>query len=506
MATNVVDRSSEANRNAPTADSAHGRVPPHDLNAEQAILGAFLLNADALADSVGLITGEDFYRPAHQHVFEAAIRLYTKGEAVDAVTVHDELARNDLSEGIGGLAGLMELQSFTPVATNARYYAQIVKDRARLRRLIKASTEINELAYSLPNDVPAAMDLAESLIFAAANREDETDMKPVVSLLGASLDELEELYRRPSGLSGAATGFVDLDKKLNGLQPASLIILGARPSIGKTSLALDIAVSAAKGSVKAFQNSRDDTDERVNGNPPANEPLPVLFFSLEMSQSEVMQRLIAAEARVSTEHLRSGRINDNDWSKINKAIGRLGDLPLWFDDSPSMSVLEIRAKSRRRHSAAGGLALVVVDYLQLLLSNEYRRENRQVEVAEFSRNLKILARELNCPVLALSQLSRAPETRQDKRPMLADLRESGAIEQDADVVMFLYRDEVYHADSKDRGIAEINIAKHRSGPTGMIKLVFLPNYTKFVDAAGGTAGGVTAGAEHSGNEQYPGEF
>ena len=210
----------------------------------------------------------------------------------------------------------------------------------------------------------------------------------------------------------------------------------------------------------------------------------MLFFSLEMSQSEVIQRLIAAEARVSTEHLRTGQINDNDWSRINKAIGRLGDLPLWFDDSPSMSVLEIRAKSRRRHSAAGGLALVVVDYLQLLLSNSYRNENRQVEVAEFSRSLKILARELNCPVLALSQLSRAPETRQDKRPMLADLRESGAIEQDADVVMFLYRDEVYHADSKDRGIAEINIAKHRSGPTGMIKLVFLPNYTKFVDAPG----------------------
>ena len=457
------------------------RVPPHDEDAERAVLGAMLLTADAVADAVEILSGQDFYRPAHQHVFNAAIGLYTKGEPVDTVTVHDELERMGFSEATDGLRGLMELQSSTPVAANAAYYAKIVADTALLRRLIKAAGEVSELAFSRPPNVGDALDQAETLIFHAAERENDPTMERMNSLLGGALTELEDLYSRGSAITGITTGFADLDKKLSGLQPSSLVVLGARPSIGKTSLALDIAVAAAKGALDSHNAAL--TENKEESAPEQKEPHPVLFFSLEMSNSEITQRVLGSEARVPTDRLRTGRLNDDDWSKISTAMGRLGELPLWVDDSPSMSILEVRAKSRRRHAEAGGLTLVVVDYLQLLVGGGNRNENRQVEVSEFSRGLKILARELKCPVLALSQLSRAPETRQDKRPMLADLRESGAIEQDADVVMFLYRDEVYNPESKDRGIAELLIAKHRSGPTGLVKLIFLPNFTKFVDAA-----------------------
>ncbi len=459
---------------------AGARVPPHDEDAERAVLGAMLLTSDAVADAVEILSGEDFYRPAHQHVFNAAIGLYTKGEPVDTVTMHGELERMDLSEATGGLRNLIELQSSTPVAANAAYYAKIVAETARLRRLIRAAGEVSELAYSRPADVGAALDQAETLIFHATEHENDPTMERMNALLGGALTELEELYSRGSSITGVTTGFIDLDKKLSGLQPSSLAVLGARPSIGKTSLALDIAVAAAKGSADNYNSELAKNGE--GSDLEQKEPHPVLFFSLEMSHSEITQRVLGAEARVQTDRLRTGRLNDEDWSKISTAMGRLGELPLWIDDSPSMSILEVRAKSRRRHAEAGGLTLVVVDYLQLLLGGN-RNENRQVEVSEFSRGLKTLARELKCPVLALSQLSRAPEARQDKRPMLADLRESGAIEQDADVVMFLYRDEVYNPESKDRGIAELQIAKHRSGPTGLIKLIFLPTFTKFVDAA-----------------------
>ena len=284
-------------------------------------------------------------------------------------------------------------------------------------------------------------------------------MATMRALMDAGLDHMEKLYEHGQSLTGVPTGYADLDNLLLGLQPSTLVILGARPSVGKTSLALGIAAEAA---VTASR--------------------PVLFFSLEMSHLELTQRLVCAEARVATQLVRSGQLTDDHWNRIGAAMGRLGDAPMWIDDNPSTSVLEIRAKARRKHAELGDLALVVVDYLQLM-GGRHSAESRQVEVSEISRSLKILARELHCPVLALSQLSRAPEARTDKRPMLADLRESGAIEQDADVVMFLYRDEVYDADSPDRGIAEVHVAKHRTGPTGTVKLAFLPQYTRFENLA-----------------------
>ena len=438
---------------------AAARVPPHDLAAERALLGAMLLTPAAIADGVEATAAPDFYRPAHAHVFDAIAGLYGAGQPVDTVTVAAELQRAGLLEAVGGAAALVEMQASTPVAGNAARYAGIVASNATLRRLIGAASEVAELAYSRPADVEAALDEAESVIFKVAGGAESSSMATMRALMDAGLDHMEKLYEHGQSLTGVPTGYADLDNLLLGLQPSTLVILGARPSVGKTSLALGIAAEAA---VTASR--------------------PVLFFSLEMSHLELTQRLVCAEARVATQLVRSGQLTDDHWNRIGAAMGRLGDAPMWIDDNPSTSVLEIRAKARRKHAELGDLALVVVDYLQLM-GGRHSAESRQVEVSEISRSLKILARELHCPVLALSQLSRAPEARTDKRPMLADLRESGAIEQDADVVMFLYRDEVYDADSPDRGIAEVHVAKHRTGPTGTVKLAFLPQYTRFENLA-----------------------
>ena len=436
-----------------------GRVPPHDLAAEQALLGAMLLTAAAIADAVELTAVADFYRPAHAHIFDAIAGLYAAGEPVDTVTVAAELQRGGLLDAVGGPGALVEMQASTPVAGNAAHYANIVAKNATLRRLIGAAGEVAELAYGRPADVDAALDQAEALVFAVAGGSDTSSMAPLHDLLDRGVDHLELLYEHGQSLTGVPTGYTELDNLLLGMQPSTLAVLGARPGIGKTSLALGIAAAAATG----------NADRR-----------PVLFFSLEMSHLELTQRLLCSEARVSTQRIRSGQLRDDEWTLINAAVGRLAEAPLWIDDNANTSVLEIRAKARRKHAEAGGLGLVVVDYLQLL-GGRAGAESRQVEVSEMSRSLKILARELECPVLALSQLSRAPEARADKRPVLADLRESGAIEQDADVVMFLYRDEMYNKDSADRGIAELHVAKHRTGPTGTIRLTFLPQYTRFDD-------------------------
>lgn len=439
-------------RAGPTAAS---RVPPHDLAAEQALLGAMLLTSAAIADAVELTSAEDFYRPAHAHVFDAVAALYGTGEPVDTVTVAAELQRSGLLDVVGGAGALVEMQASTPVAGNAAHYAEIVAKNATLRRLIGAAGEVAELAYGRPADVDAALDQAESMIFSVASGTSATSMEKLYTLIDKGVAHLEHLYEHGQSLTGIPTGFSDLDNLLLGLQPSSLVILGARPGIGKTSLALGMAAAAAMDARR-----------------------PVLFFSLEMSHLELTQRLLCSEAQVSTQHVRSGRLDDKDWKRVNAAVGHLADAPLWIDDNPNTSVLEIRAKARRKHAESGDLGLVVVDYLQLM-GGRVGAESRQVEVSEMSRGLKILARELECPVVALSQLSRAPESRADKRPMLADLRESGAIEQDADVVMFLYRDEMYNSDTSDRGIAELHVAKHRTGPTGVVKLAFLPHYTRF---------------------------
>ncbi|MDG2300960.1 MAG: replicative DNA helicase [Acidimicrobiales bacterium] len=435
------------------------RVPPHNLAAEESLIGAMLMSKDAVADAIEIVTGEDFYKPAHQHIFNAITSLFGGGEPADIVTVADELSRANLLEGIGGNATLIELQASTPAATNTAEYAKIVHSHAQLRRLISTGSEIAEIGFSQPDDVVKALDEAETLVFNLAQGRAEDTFVELRSLLDDGLNRLEYLVEHGSEVTGTPTGFKDLDRVLAGLQPNNLVVVGARPAMGKTSFGLNIATHAA-----------------MNANS------PVLFFSLEMSQLEISQRLLCTEARVDSSKVRTGRMNDSDWTKISHAVGRLAEAPIWIDDNPNTTVMEIRAKARRLKSRIGNLGLVVVDYLQLM-SGRARAENRQVEISEISRGLKILARELECPVMALSQLSRNLESRTDKRPMLSDLRESGAIEQDADVVMFLYRDEVYDPESPDTGMAEIQVAKHRSGPTDRIRLAFLPHFTKFVDMA-----------------------
>ncbi len=435
-----------------------GRVPPHNLEAEESLIGAMILSRDAIAVAVETCTAEDFYKPAHGHVFDAITSLYAQGEPADPVTVADELRRAGLLEAIGGPATLISLQASTPAISSAARYGAIVEEHALLRRMIGAASEIAELGYQVPEDVTAALDTAESMIFEVAQRRVVDTMSPVSDLLAQALDRLEALYDRGDAITGVPTGYHDLDEKLAGLQPSNLVIVGARPSMGKTAFALGLAAHAAM--------------ERH---------VPVLFFSLEMSHLEITQRLLCAEARVESSRMRNGSLRETDWPKIGHAIGRLGEAPMFIDDNPNLTVMDIRAKSRRLKSR-GGLGLVVVDYLQLM-SGRMRAENRQVEVSEISRGLKILARELDVPVVALSQLSRNLEMRADKRPVLADLRESGSLEQDADVVMFIYRDEIYNAESSDRGTAEVIVSKHRNGPTGVTQLAFLDHYTRFANMA-----------------------
>jgi replicative DNA helicase len=361
---------------------------------------------------------------------------------------------------VGDASVLISLQVNTPSTANAAHYARIVEEHALLRRLVTVAGEIAELGYSLPEDVSAVVDRAESMVFEVAQRRVVDTMAPLRELLAASLDHLENLYARGDTITGIPTGYADLDERLAGLQKSNLVVVGARPAMGKTSFALGIVKHAA-----------------------VHARVPVLLFSLEMSHLELTQRMLCSEAHVDATRMRNGRLLESDWPKISDAIGRLGDAPIYIDDNPNCTVMDIRAKSRRL-KAREGLGLVVVDYLQLMGGHsKSRAENRQVEVSEISRGLKVLARELDIPVIALSQLSRNLEMRQDKRPVLADLRESGSIEQDADVVLFIYRDEVYNNDSPDRGSAEIIVAKHRNGPTGVTQLAFVDRYTRFASMA-----------------------
>jgi replicative DNA helicase len=581
-----------------------GRVPPHDLDAEESLLGAMLLSRDAIAAALECCKAEDFYKPAHAHIFAAVCALYTRGEPADPVTVADELRRSGVLEAIGEPSALLSLQVNTPSTANAAHYARIVEEHALLRKLVTVAGEIAELGYGVPEDVSEAVDRAEALVFEVAQRRVVDTMSPLRDLLAQSLDHLEALVERGETITGVPSGYTDLDERLAGLQKSNLVVIGSRPSMGKTSLALGIVNHAA-----------------------VNARVPVLMFSLEMSHLELTQRMLCSEARVDAVRMRNGRLLESDWPKISSAIGRLGDAPIYFDDNPNVTIMDIRAKARRL-KAREGLGLVVVDYLQLMTGHvRSRAENRQVEVSEISRGLKVLARELDIPVVALSQLSRNLEMRQDKRPMLADLRESGcltadvgvtladtgaevtlgellstgernipvwalddrlrlvqatmshvfesgvkqvsqlllasgrqvkasanhkfrtiqgwkrldeltpddrlatpsdlgdlarsdifwdeivaidkmgdepvydatvfechnflangivahnSIEQDADVVLFIYRDELYNPDSPDRGTADIIIAKHRNGPTGLVQLAFVDHHTRFANMA-----------------------
>lgn len=431
------------------------RVPPHNLDAEESLIGAMLLSSDAISIGTELLSPDDFYKPAHGQIFGAIRRLYESGQPADAVTVADELARAGLTSMGVDPAALVSLQANTPSVANAQHYASIVQELAILRRLIGASGEISDLAYSAPDDVSSVIDSAEQMILDVAERRNAESVRHLGALLHESLDWIEE--RGKGHITGTATGFTDLDNILLGLQPSSLTIVGARPSMGKTSFALGMLTHI--GAVLRR---------------------PALLFSLEMSHLELSQRLLASEARVDAQKMRSGQLADADWQKVSKALNRLSEASIYIDDNPHLTVMDIRARARRLRKQHGELGIVVVDYLQLM-SSRARAENRQVEVAEMSRGLKILARELQCPVVALSQLSRGLEQRADKRPMLSDLRESGSLEQDADVVLFLYRDEAYDADApvEKKGIAEVIISKHRNGPTGHANLAFLSQYARF---------------------------
>jgi len=422
-----------------------------------------MLSRDAITAAVEAhLEVDDFYKPAHGLVFEAALGLHARGEPIDPVTMAEELRRSGHLDGLGGSQTLLRIQASTPASANSAHYAAIVGELAMLRRLIGAAADIQEMAFTSDDDVDDTLDRAESMIFEVAEKRVADTLVQLHPALEETLVQLESLYDRDTSIIGVPTGYHDLDEQLLGLQPSTLSIVAARPGGGKTSFALGAALHCALDARK-----------------------PVLFFSMEMGHLELTKRLLAAEAQIDGRKLSTGRLSEHEWPKLNQAVGRLAEAPFFIDDNPHCTVMEMRAKARRTKAKYGDLGLIVVDYLQLMTTPGRHTESRQVEVSELSRGLKILARELDCPVMTLAQLNRQLEYRQDKRPMLADLRESGSIEQDADIVIFLYRDEFYNPESEQRGMAEVIVAKHRNGPTGTSRLAFLEQYTKFANLAQG---------------------
>src|SRR5215203_6162485 len=439
------------------------RVPPHDLDAERAVIGAMLVSETAVAVVAERLAAEDFYSEVHRIIYGAMMRLYSRGEPIDQLTLTNELRSVNEFERIGGRPYVFQIVESVPTAANAGRYADIVRGKALLRAIIDVGSRITEDAFREPEDVTEALDSDEQLVYGVSNRTLKEHLAPVSELAPGALEMIQRLYEAEGEVTGVETGFEDLDRLTTGFHKSDLVILAARPAMGKTAMALNAIWHAA--SVKG---------------------LPVAIFSLEMSKEQLVQRLISQTTRIRTQDLRSGNVKAEDWPKLVRGVAEVGQAPIWIDDTAGITLMEMRAKVRRLASrliAQGGapLSLVVVDYLQLMIGG--RQENRQQEVAEISRGLKVLARDLDVPVLAIAQLSRAVEQRHDKRPLLSDLRDSGAIEQDADVVMFLYRDEYYNPESDDKGIAEVIVGKHRNGPTGKVQLAWLEQYTKFASLA-----------------------
>ncbi len=433
------------------------RLPPQDLEAERSVLGAMLLSAEAMADVVEILDAEDFYRSAHGKIYSAVRALFGHGEPVDVITAVDALRRAGLLDEVGGALYLRDLVDEVPTPASAPHYARIVADAALRRRLIGAAADIMDVAYAGSDEADAIADTAEQRIYDVARREDTEDAAAIGDLVNDAMSELEAIQNRESAYTGLATGFRDLDDLTSGLQPGNLVIIAARPGIGKSSLAMNIARNVA------VQHE------------------PVAMFSLEMSRYEIGMRLLCAEARVPWDRIRNKRVGPDDWTRVVSAGETLHDAPLSIVDAGNVNIVDIRAKARRLKTGREGLSLIIVDYLQLMTGPLTRRQdNRQQEVAEISRSLKLLAKELKVPILALSQLNRNPEARADKRPQLSDLRESGSLEQDSDVVMFIHRDD---ADPEKKREAELIIAKHRNGPTGSIRLSFEPSLTQFRNAA-----------------------
>ncbi|MGI9951650.1 replicative DNA helicase [Moorellaceae bacterium AZ2] len=433
------------------------RLPPHSLEAEQSVLGAILLDREALLMAGEILRVEDFYREAHRLIYRTILDLESRGEVVDLLTVTEELKRKGELEAVGGASYLTHLTTVVPSVANAGHYARIVSQKAALRQLIQAATRIAEKAYDEDGEVDEIVDEAERLILEVATGRYRDGFVNIKQVLLQTFEHLERLASHKGEVTGLPT-FSDLDRLLSGLQPSDLIICAARPGMGKTSFCLNIAQKVA-------------LQQRV----------PVAIFSLEMSRDQVVQRMLAAEAMVEQHRLRTGFLKEEDWARLVNAASLLAEAPIYIDDTPAITAMEVRAKARRLQAECG-LGLVVIDYLQLMQAHR-RVDNRQQEIALISRALKALARELNVPVLVLSQLNRGVEQRQDKRPVMADLLESGAIEADADVIIFLYRPQYYDPDTDKKGIAEVIVAKHRNGPVGTVEMAFLPEFTKFVDLA-----------------------
>lgn len=436
--------------------SLANKVPPNSIEAEQSVLGSMLLDKEAIIIALEILEGSDFYREAHKEIFESMYDLFNRNKPVDLVTLTEELKKRDVLDAIGGIPYLTSLATGVPIASNVRHYAEIVEEKSILRKLIRASQEIVHLGYSSDVEVAEVIEQAQKSIYDISQDRSDRGFVPVRDVLLDTFDKIEQLYESKTEITGMTTGFIDLDKKLSGFQKTDLILIASRPAMGKSALALNLAQNAA---TKAGAS--------------------VAVFSLEMSKEQMMLRLIASESMVELGKIQVGNLDEDGWTRIANAMVPLSQSKIFFDDTPGISVAQIRSKCRRLKMEKG-LDLVLIDYLQLM-EGDRRSENRQQEIASISRNLKIMAKELDCPIVALSQLSRAPELRANHRPILSDLRESGAMEQDADLVMFLYRDEYYHPDTDKKNIAEVIIAKHRHGETGTVDLIWLGQFQKFLD-------------------------
>ena len=434
-----------------------GKVPPHDVEAEQAVLGSMLTDKDAVISAIEVLKEDDFYRTDNKSIYEAIINLYNRAEPIDIITVKAELESLGKFEQVGGLEYLASLPDKVPTTANAMKYIKIVEEKSTLRNLIKTANEIIELGYEPTEDVSDIMEGAEKKIFNIMQNNDKKSYSAIKDILVDSFTQLEELYNRKQHITGVPSGFTELDYKTAGFHGSDLVLIAARPAMGKSAFALNIATNAA-----------------VRAN------VPVAIFSLEMSKEQMVNRILCSEAMVDSNKVRTGKLEEDDWTKLAGSIGPLSDAEIYIDDTPGISVMEIRAKCRKL-KLEKNIGMVVIDYLQLVQGSNKRNGSREQEISEISRSLKILAKELNVPVIALSQLSRAVEQRPDHRPMLSDLRESGAIEQDADIVMFLYRDDYYNPDSEKKNIAEVILAKHRAGSTGTVELLWMGNYTKFAN-------------------------
>jgi replicative DNA helicase len=433
------------------------RMPPQNIEAEQAVLGAIFLEPSSLTLASEILMPEDFYRAAHQKIFNVMLKLNDEGKAVDLITVTEELSATNLIEDIGGVSYLSELAGSVPTAANIEYYARIVEEKSLLRRLIRTATNIATDGYTREDEVETVLNEAEKSILEVAQRKNAGAFQNIKDVLVRTYDNIELMHSRVGDITGIPTGFTELDRMTAGFQRNDLIIVGARPSVGKTAFALNIAQNVA---IKAGEN--------------------VAIFSLEMGAEQLVMRMLCAEGNIDAQRLRTGSLTDDDWGKLVMAMGSLSNAGIYIDDTPGIRVNEIRAKCRRLKQEHG-LGMILIDYLQLIVGSGRPGENRQQEVSEISRALKQLARELEVPVIALSQLSRGVEQRQDKRPMMSDIRESGSIEQDADIVAFLYRDDYYDKESENKNIIEIIIAKQRNGPVGTVQLAFVKEYNKFVN-------------------------